>query len=118
MVQKCYLLIITAKGGVAVSLNINIGKLQSYGLREYDLKHYEEHPDSRLKFNNVLVTQWPAVKNLMEKTLKFLPYYQSVGFDVATINNGPVIIEINTGVGIYLSQMGKEYGLKSSFETL
>ena len=105
----------TAKGGVAVSLDIVTGKLQSYGMREYDLTRYTEHPDSHLKFENVFVTQWFDVKNLVEKTLKYLPYYNSVGFDVATTINGPVIIEINTGAGIYLSQMGKDRGLKDSF---
>ncbi len=84
-------------------------------MREYDLTRYTEHPDSHLKFENVLVTQWFDVKNLVEKTLKYLPYYNSVGFDVATTINGPVIIEINTGAGIYLSQMGKDRGLKDSF---
>lgn len=51
----------------------------------------------------------------MEKALKYLPYYNSVGFDVATTVNGPVIIEINTGSGVYLSQMGKEMGLQEFF---
>ena len=105
----------TAKGGVAVSLDIVTGKLQSYGMREYDLTRYTAHPDSHLKFENVFVTQWLDVKKLVEKTLKYLPYYKSVGFDVATTNNGPVIIEINTGAGIYLSQMGKDIGLKDCF---
>lgn len=105
----------TAKGGVAVSLDIYSGMLQSYGLREYDLTHYTEHPDSHIKFENTLVAQWPEVKALVEKTLKYLPYYKSVGFDVATTIEGPVIIEINTGAGIYLSQMGKDYGLSKFF---
>lgn len=106
----------TAKGGVAVSLDIESGYLQSYGLREYDLTHYMEHPGSHLKFENTYVTQWPAVKALVEKVLNYLPYYNSVGFDVATTTDGPVIIEINTGAGVYLSQMGKDYGLESFFK--
>lgn len=105
----------TAKGGVAVSLDINTGVLQSYGLREYDLTHYEEHPDSHIKFVDTKITQWPDVKAIVKKTLKFLPYYKSIGFDVATTPDGPVIIEINTGAGIYLSQMGKEFGLAKYF---
>ena len=84
-------------------------------MREYDLTHYKEHPDSHLKFEGTTVTQWPEVKSIVEKTLKFLPYYKSVGFDVATTNNGPVVIEINTGAGIYLSQMGKEEVLAKYF---
>lgn len=106
----------TAKGGVAVSLDIETGKLESYGMREYDLKQYTEHPDTHLKFYNTIVPQWQAVKDVVEKTLKFLPYYKSVGFDVATTNDGPVIIKINTGAGIYLSQMGKDKGLGNKFK--
>ena len=71
--------------------------------------------NTRLKFKNTKVTQWFEVKRLVEKTLKYMPYYKSVGFDVATTENGPVIIEINTGAGINLSQMGKEYGLAKFF---
>lgn len=108
----------TAKGGIAVSLDIQTGILQSYGMREYDLNHYTEHPDSHLKFKDTYVAQWPEIKYIVEKTLKYLPYYQSVGFDIATTNAGPVIIEINTGAGIYLSQMGKEIGLRDYFNKL
>lgn len=106
----------TAKGGVAVSLDIDTGMLQTYGLREYDLTHYTEHPGSHLPFKDTFVTQWAGAKTLVERTLKYLPYYNSVGFDVATTVNGPVIIEINTGAGIYLSQMGKDYGLANEFK--
>lgn len=106
----------TAKGGVAVSLDINTGLLGDYGMREYDLSRYEQHPDSQLKFKGVTVPQWQAAKKLVEDVCKYIPYYNSVGFDVATTVNGPVIIEINTGAAIYLSQMGKEEGLANVFK--
>lgn len=105
----------TAKGGVAVSLDIETGMLSEFGMREYDLTHYTEHPDTRLKFKGAKCSQWPEVKQCVEKVLSYIPYYLSVGFDIATTDNGPVIIEINTGAGIYLSQMGKEKGLADSF---
>ncbi len=107
----------TAKGGVAVSLDIETGKLGEYGMREYDLTKYTEHPGTHLNFKNRYCSQWPKVKQLVEKCINFLPYYVSVGFDIATTDEGPVVIEINTGAGIYLSQMGKEYGLKKQFIT-
>lgn len=107
----------TAKGGVAVSLDVESGKLGPYGMREFDLTHYTEHPDSHLKFDGTVVTQWPEVKAVVERSINFLPYYKSIGFDVATTENGPVIIEINTGCGIYLSQMGKEKGLRDDFKS-
>ena len=105
----------TAKGGVAVSLDIETGKLGAWGIREYNLNKFYEHPDSHKKFKDVEVTQWPQIKELVLKTLKAFPPYRSLGFDVVTTDNGPVIIEINTGAGIYLSQMGKDMGLANYF---
>jgi len=105
----------TAKGGVAVSLDIETGRLGEWGIREYNLNKFYEHPDSHKQFNGIEVTQWPQVKELVLRTLKVFPPYRSLGFDVATTNQGPVIIEINTGAGIYLSQMGKEIGLAHYF---
>lgn len=105
----------TAKGGIAVDLDLETGILGAYGQREYDLTKYFEHPDTHVRFADVKVHQWLEVRAIVEKTIHFLPYYKSVGFDVATTDNGPVIIEINTGSGVYLSQMGKEYGLRDYF---
>lgn len=104
-----------AKGGAAVSLDIETGLTGEYGEREFDPNKYYEHPDSHIKFANVKIEQWPEVKRLVEDVCKCLPYYKSVGFDIATTDKGPVIIEINNGAGVYLSQMGKEYGIANKF---
>lgn len=102
--------------GVAVSLDIETGVLGNYGMKMYStIEHFYAHPDSHIKFKNVKVTQWPEVKRIVEKALEYMPYYKSVGFDIATTENGPVILEINTGAGINLSQMGKDYGLANFF---
>lgn len=104
--------------GVAVNLDINTGLLGEYGLKMYStVERFYEHPDSHIKFKDTLVVQWTAVKEIVEKTLRYLPYYCSVGFDVATTPDGPVILEINTGSGINLSQMGKDYGLAYVFKS-
>lgn len=38
------------------------------------------------------------------------------GFDVATTVDGSVIIEINSGTGVYASQMGMEHGIADKFK--
>lgn len=102
--------------GVAVSLDIETGILGDYGMKMYStIEHFYEHPDSHIPFKGTKVTQWSEVRSVVERTLKYLPYYKSVGFDVATTKEGPVILEINTGAGINLSQMGKEKGLRDKF---
>lgn len=105
-----------AKGGIVLSLDMETGKIEEYGLREYDLTKYYEHPDTKIKFKDYEVPMWPAVKELVEKTIRLLPYYNSVGFDVATTIDGPVIIEINNGTGVYASQMGKKRGIADKFK--
>lgn len=104
-----------SKGGVAVSCDIETGELGEYGMRIYDINKYYEHPDSKIKFKGVRISQWEEIKNIITKSLNLLPYYKSVGFDIATTDEGPVIIEINTGAGIGLSQIGREYGLADTF---
>ena len=104
-----------SKGGVAVNCDVNTGELGEYGMRMYDINKYYEHPDSKIKFNGVIVTQWNDIVNIVNKTMELLPYYTSVGFDIATTDDGPVVIEINTGAGIGLSQIGREYGLADIF---
>lgn len=105
-----------AKGGIVLSLDMETGKIEEYGLREYDLTKYYEHPDTKIRFKDYDVPMWPAVKELVEKTISVLPYYNSVGFDVATTIDGPVIIEINNGTGVYASQMGKKRGIADKFK--
>ena len=104
-----------AKGGIVLSLDMETGQIEEYGLREYDLTKYYEHPDTKIRFKDYKVPQWPAIKELVEKAIQFLPYYNSVGFDVATTIDGPVIIEVNTGTGVYASQMGKKRGIADKF---
>ena len=104
-----------SKGGVAVSIDTVSGMLGDFGMRMYDITKYFCHPDTHLQFKGTEVTQWNEIKNLVEKVCQFLPFYNSVGFDIATTDNGPVIIEINSGAGIGLSQIGKEEGLAKYF---
>lgn len=105
-----------AKGGIVLSLNMETGRIREYGLREYDLTKYYEHPDTKIKFKDYEVPMWPAVKELVENTARIMPYFNSVGFDVATTVDGPVIIEINSGTGVYASQMGMEHGIADKFK--
>lgn len=101
--------------GVACSLDIETGELGEYGLRMYSTKRFFEHPDSKISFKGTKISQWNQIKELVEQVLKYLPYYNSVGFDIALSTSGPIILEINTGAGVNLTQMGKKYGLEKYF---
>ena len=102
-------------GGLAVSINLNTGCMESYGARRHEPTKYYEHPDSHIKFEGCKVPQWDEIRSLVIRTLTYLPPYRSVGFDIVTTENGPLVLEINTGAGMDLAQVGKEKGIADAF---
>lgn len=102
-------------GGIVVNIDIETGKFSDFGLREYDPTKYFEHPDTHITFKDKVLPQWPDIKMLVEKTSQMLPYYNSVGFDVACTKDGPIVVEINTGAGVYAAQMGRKVGIAEHF---
>lgn len=103
-------------GGLAVSIDIKTGLMENYGGRRFDVNHYYEHPDSHLIFKDVAVPQWREIIDLVHHTLALLPQFRSVGFDIVTTSNGPLILEINTGAGMDLAQVGKKNGIANEFK--
>jgi Ni,Fe-hydrogenase I large subunit len=104
-----------SKGGLAVNVDVESGRMSEWGMRKYDIEHYTEHPDTHEKFCGQIVPMWNEAKAVVECCMRYMPYYGSVGYDVAISKDGPLIVEINTGAGIGLSQIGMERGLARIF---
>lgn len=72
-------------------------------------------------FDSRIFVKFPSVGAakgvfLMERCSDgYFPPYRSVGFDIVTTPIGPVVLEINTGAGMDLAQVGKEYGIAKVF---
>ena len=103
-------------GGLAVSINLETGEMEQYGARRFEPVKYYEHPDSHLKFEGTKIPQWDEIVGIVNKSLAFLPSYRSVGFDIVTTEKGPLVLEINTGAGMDLAQVGKERGIADAFD--
>ena len=100
-----------SKGGLVANIDIETGKLSDYAVAGYDYKYYFEHPDTGISFKDTVLPQWTTAKDLVERVCKVLPYYKSVGFDIACTKHGPVVVEINTGAEIIVNQMCVAKGL-------
>ena len=105
-----------AQGGVAVSIDMNKGVLFEFGMREYDLTKYYEHPDTHREFAHVKVPYWEQIKDLIHRVSIVMPPLRMIGWDIAITENGPVIVEMNTGTGVYSVQMGPKYGIAKYFK--
>ncbi len=104
-----------AQGGMVVNIDIDTGRLSDFGLREYDATKYYEHPDSHKSFKGVTISQWDEIQSLVQRACQLLPYYNSVGYDIVCTAQGPIILEINTGASVCVSQMGREWGIADAF---
>lgn len=86
----------TSKGGLAVGINHDTGQLKEYGFfrADYGTK-VRKHPDSGLTFSNFKI---PFFKECVEQALllhSVLPGLNSVGWDIAIGESGPIFIEGN-----------------------
>lgn len=102
-------------GGLVVNVDIKNGQLRDYATMFWDMTQYYEHPDTKKRFAGIIIPNWNQITDLVRQVCECMPYYSSVGFDIATTENGPVIIEINTGAGVNVVQTGCETGIASFF---
>lgn len=100
-----------SKGGLAVNVCVESGRLGDWGARMFDFERCTEHPDTKETFTGRMIPMWTEAKAVVERCMRFMPYFGSVGYDIAISKEGPLVVEINTGAGIGLSQIGMEYGL-------
>ena len=106
----------TAQGGMAVNINICTGELFDFGMREYDLKKYFVHPDTKCVFSHTKVPYWEDIKDLIHRVSIIMPQLKMIGWDIALTEQGPIIVEMNTGTGVYSVQMGPKYGIADAFK--
>lgn len=85
-----------AKGGLAIGVDLDTGKLMKYGLPHdsFGLK-IEEHPLSHIRFEGYQLPYWKETVELVCKAHKQFYELQSIGWDVALTENGPVLLEGN-----------------------
>lgn len=85
-----------ATGGLGVGINLNNGTLMKYGFPhdKFGVKH-SEHPYSHVRFEGFQLPFWTETIQLVKKAHKQFYELQSIGWDVAITNRGPVLLEGN-----------------------
>lgn len=87
-------------GGLSVAIDIESGKLISYGVDEYGCI-YDEHPDNHLVFRGYQLPNWQGALELgnaiSEKLVNTIDGVRFVGWDITyTEDNRWIVIEGNT----------------------
>ena len=86
----------TSQGGLCVGIDFNTSKLKEYGFfkPQYGRKT-DIHPDSKIKFSEF---ELPFLNEAIKQAVYFhsmLPEIQSIGWDIAIGEYGPIFIEGN-----------------------
>ena len=86
----------TSQGGLAVAVDLKSGRLGEYGFYkpEFGTK-VSTHPDSGIKFSDFIIPFFKEAKEQALSLHKMLPTVDSIGWDIAIGENGPVFIEGN-----------------------
>lgn len=85
-----------AKGGLGIGVDLSSGKLMKYGFPhdEFGVK-LEEHPLSGIRFDGFQLPYWNETVELVCNAHKQFYEIQSIGWDVALTEDGPVLLEGN-----------------------
>lgn len=91
----------TSAGGLVIGIDFLTGcAFRDYATHEYGLERFYQHPDSGFLFKNLLIDDWLDIKfKIVELASKNI-ILNLTGWDVALIEKGIVIIEVNTLFGI------------------
>ena len=95
-------------GGIFACIDETTGIVTTDGIDENNI-HYDNHPDSGIKFKGWKVPKYNELLTLAETIFRTcLPEHKYIGFDFALTDEGWVLIEGNWGqfVGQYVSKKG------------
>lgn len=85
-----------AKGGFAIGIDLDRGTLFEDGMTHEGFNGISrEHPISKITFLDYQLPYWEEIKELVVLAHKQMYTIQSIGWDVAITENGPILLEGN-----------------------
>ena len=84
-------------GNVDAAVDVETGRI--YNVVEFNgwrhIKEIECHPDNGNQINGVIIENWQAIKDEVQRFQQSFPYCKAAGWDIAITDDGPVVVEVN-----------------------
>lgn len=84
-------------GNVDAAVDVETGRI--YNVVEFNGwrkdKKIVYHPDSGSRIDGVIIENWSAIKEEVQRFQQCFPCCKAAGWDIAITNEGPVVIEVN-----------------------
>ncbi|MGC9550987.1 sugar-transfer associated ATP-grasp domain-containing protein [Vibrio metoecus] len=105
----------SSAGGRLIGIDlVSGGPLKSYATYEYGEERFTHHPDSGFLFSELNIPNWKNIKSGIIDSARKLENANLIGWDVAITNEGFLMIEANTLLGLDHTQSGVG-GLRDHF---
>lgn len=88
------------QGGISVNIDIESGILSKYAFAEHSTEIFEKHPDTNFKFEGAVINYWKKIKQNILDYASRATEFPEVAWDIAILENGIAVIEINLNYGI------------------
>lgn len=94
-----------SQGGLVCKVDLSSGRLsQARSLHEQTV--YERHPDSGVRFEDVVIPDWQGMKDEILALANRFPYLSFVAWDVVKLPDGKnCVIEANASSGVNIIQL-------------
>jgi hypothetical protein len=80
-----------------------------------DQENVQRHPDTDRELIATTLPEWSRVKRLAEDVASIFPHLHIVASDIAITNRGPVVVEVNAGGDMDLTQLASGTGVMSDW---
>ena len=84
-------------GNVDAAVDVETGRI--YNVMEFNgwrkAKKIDCHPDSGTRLDGVIIENWQAIKDEVQRFQQCFPYCKAAGWDIAITDDGPVVVEVN-----------------------
>ena len=104
-----------AAGGIFVNIDENTGKLSEKGVYKPKYGTTDTKTESGIIFKDYVIPYYQEVKEIVCKAHKYFYNVDSIGWDIAITESGPVFIEGNDNWEISLIQGGLKKGLRKEW---
>jgi hypothetical protein len=88
-----------AQGGLAAPIDLATGEICGPAIQKdkaIGISRFEKHPDTGLEFVGMQLPCWSEVLELAQRAHAAFPSMPFVGWDIAILRNGPVVLEGNS----------------------
>jgi hypothetical protein len=100
------------RGNLLGAIDIETGKvLRAVSGVGVNQQQHQTHPDSGAALLGWIVPDWSEAKRLCPKAAANLPGLRTQSWDIAIVERGPVLIEVNAGGDLNLPQIAHGRGL-------